>query len=408
MLNNLSIAQPYEDRIYISNSGTLIFSEDPYRDPYSRERNRSRLKAGFTFIAASGLIDKLYYEIYDANIYADDVLEFLAIPSGHETVTIAEVTYTFVSGLTAVNQVLLKNDALSTAISLYRTVNAIGSSGNDYYSGQTANPLIEALLPDNPLYFRALASGIVGNTYSMRTHNDSTALYKHNKNFTKGTILSLDPIAQGYVAASGTGNGDYILDELPFSPYGLKYYVHLYFTNYSGLQALNINHDPVDYWKYTDWFTGRTTLASYAEVSGIIGTDLYGSKIASSGKLQLGWDNMNSYSEMVAYIASPLTAGGGLTQATQTYDSITMGQNFEYVVFVFKSTSGSAPIHSWPRPADTNGIWYYAGKTSNTYATLNVPIGTTYSIWVGFGTKNTLLTSGLPINSVNTAIYIED
>lgn len=411
MLNNLSIAQPYEDRIYISNSGILALTEDLYREPFSKERNRSRLKATFTDMQYSGLIDRLYYEVYDGNLYADNVLEFFAVPSDQETVTIGDVTYTFVSTLTAVNQVPLPSTfgagdtPLFTAMNLYNVVNRYGTAGTNFFSGQIPNLSVSGILSDNPLYFRALASGIIGNTYGIQTDIDPSTLYAHNKYFTKGGILLLDPIAQGYV--TGSGNGSYILTELPTSEYGLNYYTHLYFTNYSGLQALNVEHNPVDYWGYTNWFTGRTHLHHYAEVSGIMGEDLYDGKIPSSGKLQLSWNDMNTYSEISAQLAWPITAGTP-TRTTETYHSDDLGQNLEYVIFVFKSTSGSAPQCSWPRFYDTNGTWYFVGKTSNTYATIVVPIGTTYSVWVGFGNKETLLTAGSSLfYNFDPTIYME-
>jgi hypothetical protein len=218
-------------------------------------------------------------------------------------------------------------------------------------------------------------------------------------------LVLFDPITQGYV--HGSGNGSYILDEVPFSEYGLKYYVHLYFANYSGLQALDANRNPVDYWQYTNWFTGRTALPYYAEVSGLIGADLYSGKISSSGRLPITWDNMNTYFDVTAKLAWPVTTGTP-TQSIDDYNSIELGQNFEYVIFVFRSAGGSAPVCSWPRPVDANGTWYYAGKTNHTYASIIVPIGSTYSLWVGFGNKDTLRTSGLPFDSILSTIYMEN
>lgn len=407
MLDNLTIAQPNVDRITILNSGIVTLIEDLYREDLVL--GRSRIKATFSSLQVSGLIERLYYEVYDGNLEADNVIEFDMVPSGTESVEIAGVTYTFVASglLISPNDVPLRNTALGCAIALYRVINKNGIPGADYVlSGQNVHPYVSGLLADNPLYLQINTSGIIGNTYTIYKNYDSTALGVYSVRFSKGKDQEVkNPLWFDYVAYSGTNGTTYLCD-VPSSDYGLTYYVRLYFANSSGLQALNVLQEPSDYWRYTPPFFGRTSLPYYAEVSGLVGSDLVQGKIPSIHEIVIKWDDMHVYSGLNVKLAYPLTTGTP-TQSTDSYDLVELGQKFSYIIFVFKSSAGSSPQRSWPRPTDANGTWYYAGRTDDTSARVFMPIGSTYSIWVGFGNADTLRTSGLPIDIVHPDIYIE-
>jgi len=404
MLNNLSIAQPNIDRLTILNSGTITLIEDLYRDEFVLDR--SRVKVTVASVQVSGVISRLYYEIYGGDLKADNVITFITAPSGTELIEIAGTKYRFANSLSGINDVPRKNTALGNAVALYRVLNIAGLSGADYYSGQNANIYVSGLLADNPLYIQVRVSGIIGNTYTIRRQASSSAIKIYNWKFTKGMVQDLtDAIQYGYVAYSGV-NGTTYLPEVPSSDYGNIYYVRLYFANNSGLQALNTAQQLSDYWLYTPTFYGRTSLPYYAEVSGLIGSDLVGGKIPSIGELSLNWRDMIAFSGITAMLASPTTSGTP-TQSTDYYDMIELGQKFHYIVFVFKSAAGSSPQRSWPRPQDNNGTWYYAGRTEKIFTKVIMPFGTTYSVWVGFGNAGTLQTSGLPFDVVHPQIYLE-
>jgi len=404
MLDNLSIAIPSVDRIYILSSGILSLTEDLHREEYNL--GRSRLKATFSSVQASGLISRLYYEIYEDDTRADNIIEFTAAPSGTEEIRIADIKYKFVSTLSGINQIPLKSTALGNAIALYKVLNVYGTAGTDYYAGQIPHPLVSGLLADNPLYVQSVASGIIGNTYTIRNNSDSQAIEIYNLRFTKGKQVSAkDAFLEGYILCSGNINTTYYLPDLPSSDYGLRYNVGLYFTNSSGYQALNTQQDPVEYWGHTNPFLGRTSLPYYAEVSGLVGSNLVQGKIPSIGEVVLKWNDMSTYSGLNVKLAYPLSTGTP-TQSTDYYDMVELGQKFFYIIFVFKASAGASPQRSWPRPTDANGIWYYAGRTAKTNVLLGVPVGYTYSIWVGFGNADTLRTSGLPVDTTRSDIYI--
>jgi hypothetical protein len=412
MLSNLSYSSASVDRLLVTLSGMETLSELVHRD--TDGPSSSALVVTYSGVQISGLISYLYYEVYDGNVWATNNINFITIPSGLTTITIGGIKYTFVQALSGLNNVPIRGTTEDQAVALFRVINTMGVPGTDFYIGQTANPYASGLFPDNPLTLRAVASGLVGNTLTITT--TSSAVQIINKYFYGGrSSMFPTPKYFGYINSGVTNpNGPHTLRDIPSSSVGESYLVHTWFAGVSGLQALNSLGNLSDYWATTQAFTGRTNLPYYAEVSGLTAVNLIGGNIPSNGIVSLSWIDVSNWyrrSGASVKLAHPY-ASGVQVQASGIYSYADQGQYLDYVVFVFKSYSGSAPEASWPRSSDANGIWYYAGKTSNTATTLYLPPGSTskYSIWVGFGNKATRTiagtATGLPFRSTLSNIYI--
>lgn len=408
MLTNLTVAPASQDRLLLTLPGLETLTESVHRD--TDGPSTSALVVTFSGVQISGMITHLYYEIFDGNVWSIDSVYFTAVPSGLDTVTIAGVTYTFVNALSGLNNIPLQATAYLNAVALWRVVNASGVVGTDFWPGQTANPYVSGIVPENPLTFRAVASGISGNILTISTTSDviipGSSLFSGGRSFQLPSPDFFGVLSSGI--ASG-GNGTYIIQDVPFSTIGRSYLVHLWFANASGLQALDTLGNLASYWKYTPFIIGRTYLPYYAEVSGLSGYNLFGAQLPSNGVIGLIWtDTLTMYDRAGMPVNFAAPAGSGLqTQLTGLYDYATQGQLFDYVIFVFTS-SGLSPQEPWPRSVDANGTWYFAGITSRTDAILHIPPESTssFSIWVGFGNKDTRKTSGLPFRSVSSSIYI--
>ena len=412
MLSNLAYVNAATDRLLVNLAGIETITEVIHRA--TDGPSSSSLMVTFSGVQISGMISYLYYEVYDGNVWATNNVQFITVPSGLDTITIAGVKYTFVSVLSGLNNVPIQTTPENQAVALFRVVNAMGASGTDFWAGQIANPYVSGIFPDNPLTFRAIASGIGGNILGITTSSPAVKIV--NQYFTGGRATQLTSPSFFGCTSSGMNspNGSRILLDVPYSSVGEAYLVHTWFANTSGLQALDSSGNPSSYWVYSPFFTGRMVLPYYAEVSGLSGVNLVGGSIPSNGQVGLNWMDVSKWfarSGQIVYFAFPY-APGVQTRATGSYSYTIQGEKVDYIVFVFQSTSGTAPEEPWPRAVDANGTWYYAGKTSRTAATLYLPPESTskFSIWVGFGNKDTRTISGTstgtPFNSVSPSIYI--
>lgn len=97
-------------------------------------------------------------------VAAEGVLTFTANPSANDTITIANVTYTFKSTLAAANDVKIGTNLAATITSLAKVVNGTATAGTDCYTG-TANlaSLVSAEASATALNLTAVATGVAGN-----------------------------------------------------------------------------------------------------------------------------------------------------------------------------------------------------------------------------------------------------
>lgn len=393
MLTGLSIATPSVDRGFITSSGILSLTEDFYRE--GLDLGRSRLKVSYSGISYSGVIERLYYEIYEyEDSFADNVIEFLAVPSGLETIEIAGRTYTFVSDFSPVsgmNQVLATISPMQAAYNLYNALIGAQGAGSLYSVATTPHANISGLFPDTLLYLQAVPSGITGNGYSITTTSDTVALRVVNPRFSRAADFEFkDPYATGYIVCSGNLNTDYYLPDLPSSDYGLRYMVKLYFANGSGLSALNSLYQEAIYLKVTPKFYGQTSLPSFIEVSGLACPGLVGGALPSDGVVTLTWDDMHLYSGLHGYL---LPIDGSNDAGTYECTRTDLGQKFKYLVLLYRSNTGFLPpLYSYPRASEgSRGQWYFMGFTEKNTATIHIPPDTRkYTFWVGFGNSRTL------------------
>lgn len=150
-------------------------------------------------------------------------------------------------------------------------------------------------------------------------------------------------------------------------------------------------------------FYGKTVINEFIEVHGLSGIWADNGYADSSGIFYVTWDSPSlTYSGITSAVSAPATTGTP-TQSTISVSAVDSVQPIEYNIFVY--TGGSAPERQWPRPVDANGTWYWAGRTTKTYAQVTVP-SNTLGIWVGYGNKYTYASTVTNLNQTSPTIYI--
>lgn len=103
-----------------------------------------------------------------AGVQAEGTLTFTANPSANDTVTIANVTYTFKSTLAAANDVKIGANLAATLTSLAKVVNGTATAGTDCYTGtKNLAAILTASASSTVLTLTAVEAGIEGNYYSL-------------------------------------------------------------------------------------------------------------------------------------------------------------------------------------------------------------------------------------------------
>lgn len=109
-------------------------------------------------------------------VAATGTLTFTANPDANDTVTIANVTYTFKSTLAAANDVKIGADLAATLGSLVKAVNGTGTAGTDYYTGtKDLADILTASVSSSVVTLTANQAGIEGNYYSLAS-SDANAV----------------------------------------------------------------------------------------------------------------------------------------------------------------------------------------------------------------------------------------
>ena len=119
---------------------------------------------GYEF--ASGALDVV---TSSGSVAARRTLIFGAIPAANDTVQIGAVTYTFVSALTAANDVLIGATAAASASNLMAAITAGTGAGTTYGTGTTAHPDVTAAAGSTNIQVEltALAAGVVGHSIAV-------------------------------------------------------------------------------------------------------------------------------------------------------------------------------------------------------------------------------------------------
>ena len=111
-----------------------------------------------------------------AGVKATGTLTFTANPSANDTVTIANVTYTFKSTLAAANDVKIGANLAATLTSLAKVVNGTATAGTDCYTGtKDLKTILSASATSTVVTLTANEAGIVGNYYSLAS-SDANAV----------------------------------------------------------------------------------------------------------------------------------------------------------------------------------------------------------------------------------------
>lgn len=100
-----------------------------------------------------------------AGVAATGKIVFAANPTPNDTITVANVTYKFVTELAAINDVKIGTNLAATVASIVKVVNGTATAGTDCYAGTKSleNLLVAANVSDTTLSLTAVDTGIPGN-----------------------------------------------------------------------------------------------------------------------------------------------------------------------------------------------------------------------------------------------------
>ena len=97
-------------------------------------------------------------------VAAEGTLTFAANPTANDTITIANVTYTFKSTLAAANDIKIGANLAATLTSFAKAINGTGVAGTDCYAGTTdLSALVEASASSTVVTLTAIEEGVEGN-----------------------------------------------------------------------------------------------------------------------------------------------------------------------------------------------------------------------------------------------------
>jgi hypothetical protein len=401
---SLQINASTDDKPVVLVPGTVSLSEYVTRD-YAHAVSYLQLNASGVTLDEN--IDTLQVDLYTDAQPAVDMLTFTAVPEVGSSITVSGITYTFLAAdaplYTADNQVLLGGTTFTTALNFYRAFNALGVSGIDYHIGQTAHPTVEAVLSNDSLLLVARTPGEDGN-YLTATVSGTSNIVVAAERFYNGAS-GLSSVTTAYeCSVSGMFDGPYYLGPVSYNDIGYPYAGTATLWK-NGVEAVTSSGLAMEYTLSTVNFIGRTALTEFAEVSGLSAANLYAGKVASDGTLMLTWSGMSLYQEGGTLpLGSPNTAGLP-TQDTRTYTADELAHTPEYAIFVFVGVA--IPDCTWPRTTEAYGDWYFAGRTVNPWAVVQIPTGYAHvGIWVGYGNRGTWDTTVTPFRKYRSDVFI--
>lgn len=394
----IQVNTPVQDKNVLTTIGTISLSESVTRVD-NNFHSRPALTVASTVV--SGLATDLLLDLTLTDTCAENTLSFMDIPGAYETVTLSGITYTFIplaSGYNSAYQVRLGSTTFGTALNFHKVLNRIGTIGTDYPTAGAIHPTIKSFYASNPLILRAITKGIGGNTLTSTT-TSSAVVIAFDKLYNGGITYPNTVLSQ---RVAWVGNDVYYFDPVNFHPVGVEYEGTAKIYNDTN-QLVNAAGTAVIYTLSSTPFYGKSTVNEFIEVPNLSGIWADNGQADSSGEFYVTWDTPAiMYSGVNAYISAPGTTGTP-TQTSRSVSAIDAVQPMEYNVFIY--VGSSAPERNWPRSVDANGTWYWAGKTTKTYAHIHMP-STTKGIWVGWGNKYTYATTVTNLNQTLTTIYI--
>ncbi len=147
-------------------------------------------------------------------VAAQGVITFTANPTANDSVTIANVTYTFKSTLAAANDIKIGANLEATIASLVKAINGTGTAGTDYYTG-TAN-LAALLTADGSatvLTLTANEAGVEGNYIALASSAANGAVTAFAGGVTSSSVLPKFACAFTHTEVDGTaqigGTGEF-------------------------------------------------------------------------------------------------------------------------------------------------------------------------------------------------------
>jgi len=408
----------------ISNAGSISVTEE-----VSRVGNNIISSANIAItgvqISTGGAVENISVEMKKSDQPAINYCEIKSQPSNTQTLTVGKsggsIVYTFKTSVSSANDIKIGATLKETVLNIIKTINQGYINGVNGTGTQAHIQIIAKLKQGYVITLIAKntdassTKGADGNSLALST--TSSAILPHSATFFGGTNKETDTNynlvarvkatqSDGSPNWSGTANNSATIKilSIPYSDIGIAYEFRIKLYNADGQIAVNTNGSQFTIEKIAS-FNGITDLSEYAEVTQLKvinasnpeGDESSPASLPPGGVARLQWNNMANYTSLPNHpISAPSTAGSGLTQSTANINATQLAQITEYVVYMFISTAGLAPVHKWVRPVDANGAWYLVCRTSNTYAEIKCPINKKIAFWVGFGTSGTNESSVIP------------
>lgn len=250
----------------------------------------------------------------------------------------------------------------------------IANPGNTVQYGYVgSHPTIDIVYADNYFVLRAWAQGTAGNLLTSTTSDATNIQIIGNTLISGGSGPGDYFLTQQLPAISGL-NGNYQFNFVSYDIIGDLYdgYVTLYDIN--GNSLVTPTGSGISYYVGPVRFYGKSVINEFTEVTTLSGIWDPNNQPSSTGMFYVTWDNpIINISGLTFPIAAPATIGTP-TQSTRAFTAIEFAQIFDFLVWVFVPvTDHNPPERNWPRTVDANGTWYYAGRTNNMYANVQVP-----------------------------------
>jgi hypothetical protein len=326
-----------------------------------------------------------------------------------DTVTVNARVYTFKNTLAATDQIKIGANVFETALNFLKTINLTGIVGTNYYTGQTINAHFTALSDGLMITLRAKTAGTAGNSDTLAT-SASTRIRVYAATAFGGAAVEANYQNIGsFEVALSVGNDQTATIKVPNIPSiskGMYYDFELKYYNPDGQRAVDSGASVITSTVTANEFDGISDLAEFVEVTGLVCANAANqegdagtpSALPAGGLARLQWDDMKRFTRLTSHPIAAPSASGAQTQSTGDVSEAQIAGITEYVVFMFISTSGSAPQCDWVRPVDANGTWYLIGRTSNNYMEIQCPKNKKIGFWVGFGTQGTIGSTVLPFS----------
>ena len=301
-----------------------------------------------------------------------------------------------------------------TMKNLYLAINGGGDATNYHQAGWSIDPWVAAkAFGDYRLLLQSKTVGTGGNTGTLTTtsSNDDILLITNSGSLYGGsaagtylhyaTFQCVNDDGSNFWYDTTGNKGIFRIPDIAFDTIGIPYKIQVKFFNGDGQIAKNSGGSDIILTSAIVIFNGRPAeLDNYAEVQNLEVANASNPEggdtpvqLPPGGIARLTWDDIRTMAlDNVSLFNHPLDDG-----TTGTISPEQMAQLNEYVIFMYMATTSGLPTNEYPTIDDSNGEWKMVGRTQSTFMEVQCPKNKNIGFWVGWGTKDTEITTDVPI-----------